>query len=92
MNKPSKIITATILVLMSFINTSWAQDFKLDPMYFHIFDKDSLKAAGLVRPNATRIKLLGDGEVTKALKVNVDLISTSAKAKIEASGGEFISE
>ena len=43
MNKLSKIITATILVLMSFINTSWAQDFKLDPMYFHIFDKDSLK-------------------------------------------------
>jgi hypothetical protein len=43
MNKLSKIITATILVLMSFVNTSWAQDFKLDPMYFHIFDKDSLK-------------------------------------------------
>ena len=43
MNKLSKIITATILVLMSFINTSWAQDFKLDPTYFHIFDKDSLK-------------------------------------------------
>ena len=57
-----------------------------------IVDKDSLKAAGLVRPNATRIKLLGDGEVTKAFKVNVDLISTSAKAKIEDSGGEFISE
>ena len=49
----------------------------------------SLKAAGLIRPNSKRVKLLGDGEISKALKVNVDLISNSAKAKIEAAGGEI---
>jgi large subunit ribosomal protein L15 len=57
-----------------------------------VIDKDTLKAAGLVRPNAKRIKLLGDGDISKALKVKVDLISTSAKTKIEAAGGEFITE
>ena len=52
-------------------------------------DAESLKAAGLIRPNSKRVKLLGDGEISKALKVNVDLISNSAKAKIEAAGGEI---
>ena len=54
-----------------------------------VVDAESLKAAGLIRPNSKRVKLLGDGEISKALKVNVDLISNSAKAKIEAAGGEI---
>jgi large subunit ribosomal protein L15 len=54
-----------------------------------VVDADSLKAAGLVRQNSKRIKLLGDGEITKALTVNVDLISNSAKEKIEAAGGKI---
>ena len=54
-----------------------------------VVDADSLKNAGLIRPNAKRVKLLGDGEIKKALKVNVDFISNSAKAKIEAAGGEI---
>jgi large subunit ribosomal protein L15 len=33
------------------------------------------------------VKILGDGEVTKALKVSADGFSASAKAKIEAAGG-----
>ncbi len=54
-----------------------------------VVDAESLKAAGLIRSNSKRVKLLGDGEISKALKVNVDLISNSAKAKIEAAGGEI---
>ena len=53
-----------------------------------IVDVDSLKAAGLIRPNSKRVKLLGDGEISKALKINIDMVSKSAKAKIEAAGGE----
>ena len=53
-----------------------------------IVDSDTLKAAGLIRSNTKRVKLLGDGEISKALKVKVDLISDSAKSKIEAAGGE----
>jgi large subunit ribosomal protein L15 len=33
------------------------------------------------------VKILGDGEMTKALKVSADGFSASAKAKIEAAGG-----
>jgi large subunit ribosomal protein L15 len=33
------------------------------------------------------VKILGDGEVTKALKVSADGFSASARAKIEAAGG-----
>jgi large subunit ribosomal protein L15 len=36
------------------------------------------------------VKILGDGEVTKALKVSADAFSASAKAKIEAAGGTAI--
>ena len=35
-----------------------------------------------------RVKVLGDGEITKALTVQVDKVSASAKAKIEAAGGK----
>ena len=54
-----------------------------------VVDAESLKAAGLVRQNSKRIKLLGDGEISKALTVNVDLVSNSAKEKIEAAGGKI---
>ncbi len=46
----------------------------------------SLKAAGLAKKKG-RVKVLGDGEIDRALKVQVDAVSASAKAKIEAAGG-----
>jgi large subunit ribosomal protein L15 len=61
----------------------------LDRITGDVVDADSLKAAGLVRQNSKRIKLLGDGEISKALTVNVDLVSNSAKEKIEAAGGKI---
>jgi large subunit ribosomal protein L15 len=36
------------------------------------------------------LKLLGDGEVSRALKVEAAKFSASAKAKIEKAGGEAI--
>ena len=61
----------------------------LDRITGDVVDAESLKAAGLVRQNSKRIKLLGDGEISKALTVNVDLVSNSAKEKIEAAGGKI---
>jgi large subunit ribosomal protein L15 len=61
---------------------------ELEKITGDVVDADSLKAAGLVRQNSKRIKLLGDGEISKPLTVNVDLISSSAKEKIEAAGGK----
>ena len=48
---------------------------------------DKLVEAGLVRKKNTRVKILGDGEVTKKLNVSAHAFSKSAKAKIEAAGG-----
>ncbi|SMC26123.1 LSU ribosomal protein L15P [Desulfacinum hydrothermale DSM 13146] len=49
---------------------------------------DELKAAGLVRKKAKRIKLLGDGDISKGLTLRVHKASASAIAKVEAAGGK----
>ncbi|WP_407429436.1 50S ribosomal protein L15 [Treponema sp.] len=50
-------------------------------------DAASLKAKGLVKASGALIKILGNGDLTKSLTVNVDKVSASAKAKIEKAGG-----
>ena len=45
-----------------------------------------LRARGLVNGKLP-VKVLGDGELTKALTVNVDKVSASARDKITAAGG-----
>lgn len=53
-----------------------------------LVDADTLYAAGIIKNTADPIKVLGDGEITKALTVRVDKVSASARAKIEAVGGK----
>jgi large subunit ribosomal protein L15 len=48
---------------------------------------ESLRAAGLVKSARKPVKILGDGELSVALQVEVEKISAGAKAKIEAAGG-----
>lgn len=50
----------------------------------------SLREAGIVRGKLDAIKLLGRGELTKTLSVEVDLASASAKEKLEKAGGSLI--
>jgi large subunit ribosomal protein L15 len=49
-----------------------------------------LAQAGLVRPGVTGLKVLGDGEITRALKVTAQKFTGSAKAKLEKAGGQAI--
>jgi large subunit ribosomal protein L15 len=49
-----------------------------------------LAAAGLIRSGETTVKILGDGELTRAFKVTATRFSDSAKAKIEQAGGQAI--
>jgi len=51
---------------------------------------ESLAAAGLIRAGEKVVKILGDGEITRALKVTAAKFSESAKAKIEKAGGQAI--
>lgn len=53
-------------------------------------NRESLLRCGLIRKNGPGVKLLGNGGVTKALTVEVDKISASAKSKIEAAGGKVV--
>ena len=53
-----------------------------------VVDGESLKAKGVIKHADALVKVLGDGEITKALTIKVDKVSASAKAKIEAAGGK----
>jgi large subunit ribosomal protein L15 len=48
---------------------------------------EDLRAAGLVRKKAELVKILGDGEIGRAIVVRAHAFSKSAKGKIEAAGG-----
>lgn len=53
-------------------------------------DRDILVKAGALRATSTLVKVLGVGEVTRALTVSAHKFSASAKAKIEAAGGKVV--
>ena len=55
-----------------------------------VIDKEALVKAGLVRSNAPRIKILGNGELKAAVKIKADKFSKSAEEKITAAGGEIV--
>ncbi len=48
---------------------------------------EEMKAAGLVRKKEMFVKILGDGEVSRAVTVRAHAFSKVAKEKIEAAGG-----
>lgn len=48
---------------------------------------DELRSAGLVRKKAGLIKILGGGEIGRAVTVRAHAFSATAKEKIEAAGG-----
>jgi large subunit ribosomal protein L15 len=52
-----------------------------------VVDIDALFAKGVIKSKTDPVKVLGDGEITKALTIKVDKVSGQAKAKIEAAGG-----
>ena len=49
-----------------------------------------LAASGLIRGGEKAVKILGDGEVSRAFQVTAAKFSASAKAKLESAGGSAI--
>jgi large subunit ribosomal protein L15 len=49
-----------------------------------------LASHGLIRKDEKAVKILGDGEIARALKVTAAKFSESAKAKIEKAGGQAV--
>ncbi len=50
-------------------------------------DLEAFRKAGLANGPVKRVKVLGDGELTKKLTISAHAFSASAKQKIEAAGG-----
>ncbi len=48
---------------------------------------EEMKAAGLVRKKETLVKILGNGEIGRAVTVRAHAFSGTAREKIEAAGG-----
>lgn len=50
-------------------------------------DEAALRDAGVLRGRCDGVKILGQGDVTKAFKVSAAAVSASAREKIEKAGG-----
>jgi large subunit ribosomal protein L15 len=53
-------------------------------------DETSLREHGLLRGRFDRIKVLGNGELTKSVTVSAHAFSKSAASKIEKAGGKVV--
>jgi large subunit ribosomal protein L15 len=61
---------------------------RLDKMAGDSFSPDSLIASGIIKKLGDGLKVLGSGELTRAITVQAHLFSASAKQKIEQAGGK----
>jgi large subunit ribosomal protein L15 len=62
---------------------------KLDAKVTEV-NAEVLAKAGIIRADVTSLKVLGDGEISRALKVTAQKFTGSAKAKLEKAGGQAI--
>lgn len=53
-----------------------------------VIDPAALLAGGLIKKTEVPVKILGDGEVKKKLTVKAAAFTVTARAKIEAAGGQ----
>lgn len=65
------------------VNLSDLSEFKAGT----VVNEELLRQLKLVRGDVAGIKILGDGELKHALKIEADKVSESARAKIEKAGG-----
>jgi len=52
-----------------------------------VVDAEAIVAAGILKKTLAGVKILGNGELTKAMTVKASKFSAAAKAAIEAAGG-----
>jgi len=62
---------------------------KLDAKVTEV-NAEVLAKAGIIRSDVTMLKVLGDGEISRALKVTAQKFTGSAKAKLEKAGGSVV--
>lgn len=72
------------IVNMGFINEKFESGAEIN--------KEVLFKKGYIKDKDARLKILGDGDVTKAFKVSADKLSKTAVEKIKKAGGEVIAK
>jgi large subunit ribosomal protein L15 len=55
-----------------------------------VIDEKTLVSHGLIKGGFDRVKVLGNGDLTKAITVSANAFSKSAAAKIEKAGGKVV--
>ena len=63
---------------------------RLNELEGDTFDFDTLKSLGVVKKLEAGLKVLGTGDLTRALTVTAHAFSGAARQKIEAAGGKAI--
>jgi len=63
---------------------------RLNELQGDSFDFDTLKKAGVVNKLLDGLKILGDGELKRAITITAHIFSATAKQKIEAAGGKAL--
>lgn len=63
---------------------------QLDKLAAGEVNAEVLKKSGLVKSAAAAIKIVGNGNVSKAFSISADAFSASAKEKIEKAGGKAV--
>jgi large subunit ribosomal protein L15 len=56
-----------------------------------VITAETLVAAGMVKKGML-VKVLANGDITRAVKIKVDKVSKAAQAKIEAAGGTVVAD
>ena len=80
---PKRGFTPLDRVVYSLVNISQLDVFESGS----VIDVSSLISRGLIKSDRFAVKILGNGDVTKSLKVSANKFSQSAKEKILAAGG-----
>ena len=57
--------------------------------YDGVIDIEFLRIRGLIRKRDKYVKVLGEGEITRAVNIRVHAVSRSAREKIEKAGGRI---
>ena len=55
-----------------------------------ILNSETLKKLKIINKNSTKLKILGTGEIKEKINIEADLISKSAKDKLEKLGGSIL--
>ena len=101
MNVKSTIQLSIFLILIIFltyiIKTTFLSDREeivnldvIDKLGIDLINVDTLIEYGIIKKASCPVKILGNGEVSKSIKLTADMFSQTAIKKIEAAGGEVI--